>query len=408
MKILFLTTDLSYPPQDGRMLRTYNVLSGLARRHRVHLVCFDQRHGADPQSRRKVAEAHLRSVCTSVHICEIPAKRSRAALAWTAAASLFGRQTFSSRTYWSPAVLRQLGSLAAAYDVDVIHVENTLLGGHVAHLGRAARVLVHHNVESDLFLQRAASERNPARRAFLSLEASKMRGFERRMGSSFGVHIACSVADAERLSAIMGGARACVVPNGVDLEYFSPREARRSGNLGVVHVGGLNWPPNLQGASWLVEEVWPLVRRTLPNATLALVGRLGEAPVSRWQSRDGITLVGEVEDVRPYFAEASVSVVPLHVGGGTRLKILNAWAMGTPVVSTTKGCEGLPARGRDNLIIADTPAAFAEGVVELLRGPELRAALSASARHLVETGYGWGSIVEQVENAYRLALEGGG
>jgi sugar transferase (PEP-CTERM/EpsH1 system associated) len=403
MRILFLTTDLSYPPQDGRMLRTYNVLRGLARRHAVHLVCFDQRHGEDPRRRRLAAEAHLRDLCASVDVFEVPSKLSRAALAWTGLASLFGKLPFSSLAYESSRAVRRLEALAAAQSMDVIHVENTLLGALVAHVKGPTRVLVHHNVESDLFLQRAEADRNLARRAFLRLEARKMRTFERRMGPCFGAHIACSAGDAARLVEITGGGRVCVVPNGVDLEYFTCSESSRAESTGVVHIGGLNWLPNLQAATWFVDEVWPLVRRAVPNAMLTLVGRAGDAPVPRWQSRDGIAFAGEVQDVRPYFSAASVSVVPLHVGGGTRLKILNSWAMGTPVVSTTKGCEGLPARDGETLLIADTPASFAEAVVRLLREPGLRAAFAASGRKLVEAEYGWPRIVERTEQAYRQA-----
>jgi glycosyltransferase involved in cell wall biosynthesis len=387
------------------MLRTYNVLSGLARRHSVHLVCFDQRHGEDPRERRRLAEENLSKLCESVDVYEIPSKGSRSALARAALASLLGRLPFSSRAYWSRTALRRLQALAAAHPMDVVHVENTLLGDHVARVDAAARVLVHHNVESDLFLQRAASDRNPAFKAFFTLEAAKMRAFERRMGPRFGAHIACSARDADRLNEIMGNARACVVPNGVDLEYFSPSAPSSAASSGVVHIGGLNWPPNLHAATWFIDEVWPVVRRSVPSSTLRLVGRAGAAPVSEWQSRDGVVFVGEVDDVRPYFADAAVSVVPLHVGGGTRLKILNAWAMGTAVVSTTKGCEGLPARDGENLLIADTPVSFADAVIRLLRAPDLQAALRASARKLVEAEFGWPRIVARTEDAYRKAME---
>jgi len=402
MRILFLTTDLSYPPQDGRMLRTYNVLHGLAGRHSVHLVCFDQRHGADPDERRRVAEARLRELCASVDVFELPSKRSKLALAWTGAASLVEPLPFSSRVYRSPAALQKLSALAASQRMDVVHVENTLLGDHVTGLPSAARVLMHHNVESDLFRQRAASDRVFVRRLFTRLEAAKMRRFEQRMGPRFGAHITCSAGDAERLAKIMDGARVCVVANGVDLDYFSPREPLPQKALSVVHVGGLNWAPNLHGARWLVEEVWPRVRAAVKEATLAFVGRTGEAPVARWQAQ-GVQCLGEVEDVRPFYAGASLSVVPVHVGGGTRLKILNSWAMGTPVVSTSKGCEGLAGTPGENLLVADTPEAFAAAVVRLLREPQLAAALAVSGRKLVEAEYGWPRIVEQTERAYEQA-----
>jgi glycosyltransferase involved in cell wall biosynthesis len=402
MRILFLTTDLSYPPQDGRMLRTYNVLRGLAGRHTVHLVCFDQRHGADPDDRRRVAEARLRELCASVDVFELPSKRSRLKLAWTGAASLVEPAPFSCRVYRSRAARKTLKALAASQPMDVLHVENTILGDHVSGLPAGARVLVHHNVESDLFRQRAASDRLFVRRLFTQLEASKMRRFEERMGPRFGAHIACSAGDAARLSEITDGARACVVPNGVDLDYFAPAAAPPPRAASVVHVGGLNWAPNLHGARWLVEEVWPRVRASVPEATLTFVGRTGEAPVARWQSH-GVLCPGEVEDVRPFYAGASLSVVPVHVGGGTRLKILNSWAMGTPMVSTTKGCEGLAARPGENLLVADTPEAFADAVIRLLREPQLGAALGAAGRRLVEAEYGWPRIVEQTERAYQQA-----
>jgi glycosyltransferase involved in cell wall biosynthesis len=405
MRILFLTTDLSYPPQDGRMLRTYNVLRGLAGRHSVHLVCFDQRHGEDPDERRRVAEARLRELCTSVDVFEVPSKRSKLSLAWTGAQSLVEPLPFSSRVYRSRAALRTLKALAASQPMDVLHVENTLLGDHVTGLPALGRVLMHHNVESDLFRQRAASDRFLPRRVFTRLEASKMRRFEQRMGPRFGAHIVCSSGDAERLSAIIDGARICVVPNGVDLAYFSPRAASSAQAMNAVHVGGLNWAPNLHGARWLVEDVWPRVRRSVADATLAFVGRTGDAPISRWNAQAGVRCLGEVDDVRPFYAGAALSVVPVHVGGGTRLKILNSWAMGTPVVSTTKGCEGLAARPDEHLLVADTPEAFAAAVVRLLREPGLREALGAAGRRLVEAEYGWPRIVEQTERAYQQARD---
>jgi glycosyltransferase involved in cell wall biosynthesis len=192
------------------------------------------------------------------------------------------------------------------------------------------------------------------------------------------------------------------VPNGVDLEHFKAASPR-SRLPQVVHVGGLNWAPNLQGAKWLFDDVWPRVRRAVPEASLVLVGRMGAAPVEQWGSRPGVVCQGEVDDVRPHFASASVSVVPLHTGGGTRLKILNAWAMATPVVSTRKGCEGLPAKHNENLLIGDSADGFADAIVRLLRSPELRESLAASGRALVESEYGWQRIVQRTEDAYRIA-----
>ena len=280
-------------------------------------------------------------------IFEVPSKRSKLSLAWTGAASLVESLPFSSRVYRSRAALADDEGARSEPANGRLHVENTLLGDHVTGLAAGARVLVHHNVESDLFRQRAASDQLFFRRLFTSLEAAKMRRFEQRMGPRFGAHIACSARDAARLAEIMDGARACVVPNGVDLDYFSPRASSEPRAPNVVHIGGLNWAPNLHGARWLVDEVWPPSAASVKEATLAFVGRTGEAPVSRWQSQ-GVLCPGEVEDVRPYYAGASLSVVPVHVGGRTRLKILNSWAMGTPVVSTTKGCEGLAgAPGRE-------------------------------------------------------------
>jgi glycosyltransferase involved in cell wall biosynthesis len=319
---------------------------------------------------------------------------------------LLSKSPFSSRAYRSPAVVQRLKHIAATYSPDVMHVENTLLGGHVQDVPAQVKVLVHHNVESDLFAQRATSDRMLPRRAFVALEAKKLRRFERRMGPRFGAHIACSAEDAARLDEIMGGASVCVVPNGVDLEHFNSSSPPQDRPQQVVHVGGLNWAPNLHGARWLVEEVWPIVLRMHPEARLILVGRLGEAPVAEWKSRRALVCQGEVDDVRPHFAAAAVSVVPLHIGGGTRLKILNSWAMKTPVVSTTKGCQGLPGRHEENLLIADTAESFAEAVVRLLRNPELRASLAAAGRKLVEAEYGWDRIVDQTEKAYRRAAKG--
>jgi glycosyltransferase involved in cell wall biosynthesis len=229
-----------------------------------------------------------------------------------------------------------------------------------------------------------------------------MLEYERQVCSSVKSIIAVSGADAEKMRELYGVSRVTPVPTGVDVGFFRPtEEAQPAADL--VFVGSMDWMPNIDGAVWFVNEVLPLIKRKLPDCSLAVVGRTPSREVTELAEREpGIRITGTVEDVRPWLWGSKVSIVPLRIGGGTRLKIYEAMAAGTAVVSTTVGAEGLDVSPGENVLIADDPEAFAEACVRLVRDGDERRRLAESARQHVETKHSW----EAAEVEFERALTG--
>jgi glycosyltransferase involved in cell wall biosynthesis len=260
----------------------------------------------------------------------------------------------------------------------------------------APLILFEHNVEYMIWQRLAAVERRSWRRALLELEWRKMRRAERASCTRADLTIAVSEDDRERLQTLAPAAHCVAVPTGVDTNYFSPGDAIETPHH-LVFTGSMDWFPNEDAILYFADAILPRIRLQIPDVTLAVVGRNPSARLLAAVQRTGIVVTGTVDDVRPFMADAAVYVVPLRAGGGTRLKIFEALAMGKAVVSTTVGAEGLAVTHGHNIVIADDPDAFARSVIELLRDPAKRGALGRAGRQLVETRYSWEQAARDFE-----------
>lgn len=256
-------------------------------------------------------------------------------------------------------------------------------------------ILDAHNIEH-LLLKRVALESDSiARAAFNTVEWRKLRRFERRAWRSVDLCLATSDQDAEIIETATGR-ETPVIPNGVDVASYTFREANKILEPRIIFVGTMRHQPNAAGAVWMAREVFPKIRERIPNVELWIVGADPPPSVQRLAG-DGIVVTGRVDDVRPYLDTAAVAVAPLHSGSGTRLKILEAFAAGVPVVSTWLGAEGIDAEDGEHLLLADRADDFASAVAALIDDPARRAGLARRARALVEHRYGWESIAEQLD-----------
>ena len=247
--------------------------------------------------------------------------------------------------------------------------------------------------------------RTRSTRFFLSLQARALERMERSVCATFDTNLVVSEQDAGLLQAIQPSAKFHVVENGVDTTYFKPSPPEEQRNT-LVFTGMLDWYPNVSGIRFFVREVWPHIKTRFPDARLQLAGKNPASEVLACAKADSsIVVTPNPDDMRPVIARAGVVICPLLEGGGTRLKILDAMAMGKPVVSTTIGCEGLRVRQRENILIADGLSEFGEAVIQLLQD-EKRNQLGTEARKLVEREYCWDKIGEQLHQAYGLALQG--
>jgi glycosyltransferase involved in cell wall biosynthesis len=252
-----------------------------------------------------------------------------------------------------------------------------------------------HNVEAEIY-ERHASRASGLMRPIWQNQAGKMQRFEGNTLRRFDRVIAVSKRDARALETRFHLANVDPIDTGVDLEYFNPTPIPATTGT-VVFTGVMDSPANIEGVRFLMDQVWPLLLKTHPNARALIIGR-NPPDALKAAAPKSFTFTGTVDDIRPHFAQGDVAVIPLHVGSGTRIKTFEAMAMNRPVVSTTIGVEGLDVAHDQHLLIADDPQTFAAAIARLLDDTPLRQTLATNARTLVETRFSWSQVARQFED----------
>jgi glycosyltransferase involved in cell wall biosynthesis len=268
---------------------------------------------------------------------------------------------------------------------------------------RVPLVLFEHNVEYMIWRRLAALELRPWRRTLLEIEWRKMRRVERAACARADLTVAVSEDDRARLETLAPSGRCLAIPTGVDTTYFRPSGCAEIRNR-LVFTGSMDWHPNEDAVLHFSAAILPRIRAQVPDVTVTVVGRNPSSHLRAVAERAGIVVTGTVDDVRPYIDEAAVYIVPLRAGGGTRLKIFEAFAMGKAVVSTTVGAEGLPVTPDRDVCIADEPNEFARAVVALLHEPARRHALGQAGRALVDTRYSWDHVAGNFDKCCQAVI----
>jgi glycosyltransferase involved in cell wall biosynthesis len=418
MKILLLSPYPPYPPRGGGTMRIYQIIRGLAQRHTLTCLTFA------PDAAAEQALAPLRDLCRVVAV-RGPAPRSALRRAWTTFASPFPDMALRNR---SPAFHAALNDLAASERFDIVQAESIEMAPYLLSLASAGGkplanrpwlVLDQFNAEYVLQkraaltdLRAALTLSNPVRRgaggAYSLIQWVKLASYERDALRKCDVTIVVSEEDRRALERL-GGTRFVVAPNGVDTTFFSraalAHEHRAPLSFAaptLVFSGTLDFRPNVDALVWFVDAVVPQIHTRRPDVRLLAVGKRPASVLQRLADQRRLVLTGEVTDVRPYLAGATVYVVPMRIGGGIRLKVLEAFALEAPVVSTSLGVEGIVGlRNGAHCLLADTPQQFAGAILRLLDDPATRRALGAAGRELAYAGYDWEAIMPRLEAAYR-------
>ena len=318
--------------------------------------------------------------------------------------STASRVPFTCRPLYSKRLGHRWEEMLARHPDALIHIDAIDLALFAESTNGFRRVLNHHNCESQLLRRRAAQETNPLKENYLRLEARKLAGWERDLSGRFDVNIVVCEEDRQRLLAVNSNAHFHVVENGVDTDYFRPIDVPEEPDS-LIFTGSLDWQPNVSAIHFFVREAWPIVRRGFPEAKLVIAGKFPAESILRLARQDSsIAVFPTPEDMRPLLARASVYVCPILEGGGTRLKILDAMAMGKPVVSTGVGCEGLLTMPGESILVADAPEELSECILGLLGNEDRRRQMGESARKLAEQVYDWEKIGDQLMQAYQCAL----
>jgi len=392
MKILFVTADLPYPPTDGARTRNYNILKILETRHQVTLLSFIK--PGEP-----VSASPLSDHCMEIRT--VPQKVPRGGIDRTYGilSAFLKRKPYHVVAYHSHKMEKAISDLSTSGYYDVVHVDHLQMAQYVTSLSKdIPRVLDEHNAENVIFRRRYQNETNWLKRAYLYFEWRKILSYESKTCSRFDACLTVSETDRDHLRSICGDLPFAVVPNGVDTEHFSPAPIVDGSKL--LYIGNMGWYPNEDAVCYFCERILPHIRQEIPEVELTIVGG-DPTPRVRQLARGGrIKVTGFVEDTRQYLAQTTIAIIPLRVGSGTRLKILEALATGLPVVSTSIGCEGLDLTPEKDIVIADAPREFARRTVDLLRSRGLRLALSQNGRQKVEKKYSWRQIVADLELTY--------
>jgi glycosyltransferase involved in cell wall biosynthesis len=396
-RLLFLSHRLPYPPHNGAAIRTWNILRLLAAEFDVTGLCFDR---PDPHLAHVPLADRLAAMREhgDFAVTPIPQCASRARLLADHARSVLTGRPYTWYVHDSRDARAALARLVGRVRPDVVHMDSMDMVRLLPLLEARRTVVTHHNVESQLLARRAAGERDGARRAYLRLQAAALRRAEAAWMPRAALNVVVSPEDEATFRAIAPGARTAVLPNGVDVDYFRPIEGPQEG---CVFVGGTTWHPNKDALAWFTAEVLPRLRALGETAPVTWVGRVTDEERARLDGHLGLRLTGYVDDIRPYVARAACFVAPLRFGGGTRLKLLDAWAMGKAIVSTSPGAEGLGGEHGRDLLLADDADGFALAIQRVLRDPALRAALGAGGRRAVEERFAWSVIGRRMGTLYR-------
>jgi glycosyltransferase involved in cell wall biosynthesis len=403
LKLLFLSTFPPSPPTFGAQRRLQGLMAALARRHDVSAIAVVS---ADLDA--AAAERAMREYCSEVVLV--------GARSWKGAAkrvlqlgSMVSARSFVRVLHDHPGLRRVIDARLQGHAYDVVNVEfpylaSSRLARSPAGVRPPRLILDEHNIEFDLARQQARQETGIARRVYNSVNWRKIRREELAVWRCFDGVAFCSAADEARAHTLVPSIRSAVVPNGVDLEFFRPRPGDPSSDgRTLIFFGAINYYPNEDGLRFLLREVWPLIAKSHPEARLKIVGQEPTPEIVSYQG-PRIEVAGKVQDVRLHLAGSAVSVVPLRIGGGTRLKVLEAMAMARPVVSTTLGAEGIDAEPGRHLLLADDARAFAAAVGRVLDDANLGTRLGREARNLVVARYSWEASAHAMEELYRRAL----
>ncbi len=405
MKLLWFSHFIPYPPRGGGHQRSFNLLRHASRSYEISLIAFNL-HG---HSRRQLDEwrRELKKYCAEVEFWEMPIRWRSAAWWVRLGTSAFDRVPYGCRSFWSRDLEAQWRAALRRHQGALIHFDSIDLALFVDAAAGFRKVLNHHNCESAMSQRRAQNERNPVGKIYLRSQSHKLARIERAVCQLFDVNTAVSRVDMHLLQEKTPRAHFHVVANGTDASYFKPTSAQEEANT-LIFAGSLNRYANISALRFFVGRVWPLVKQQFPSLRFYVAGKRPSNSLVRWLKRDSnVVVVADPEDIRPWIARAAVFVCPILDGGGTKLKILDAVAMGKAVVTTSIGCEGLDLKHGEHVLISDSPHDFARMIFLALRNGARRKQLGECGRAFVERYHSWAIIGEHLADAYRCAVSSG-
>ncbi|NWF73054.1 MAG: glycosyltransferase [Nitrospirae bacterium] len=394
MRILWLKTDLLHPVDVGSKIRTYYMLRELKRKHEVTYLTLDD-GAAGPEAYRR-ADEYCHEL---IHVPHTTTKKFSWSFYCDLAKNVLSGRPYAIDKYRSADFTDTIGRLIRTKRIELVVCDFLHPSINLPSALACPMVLFQHNVEAMILRRQFEVQTQPITRAYFRQQWRKMREYERDACRRFDYVVAVSENDRDVMAREYGLTQIGSIPTGVDTTYFRSSGCIKAEPAHLVFTGSMDWQPNDDGMWFFVKEVLPLIRLKLPNVKLTIVGRKPFPRMEALNRQDpSIRITGRVEDVRPYMEQASAYVVPLRIGGGTRLKIFEAMAMEKAIVSTSIGAEGLPITDGLDILIADTPQAFAAAVLRVLNDQSLAKRLGDNAAAMVRNEYAWDRVADSFVN----------
>jgi sugar transferase (PEP-CTERM/EpsH1 system associated) len=400
MKILQLTTRLPYPPDDGGKIGIFNLTKYLSvRGHKIVLLSIIS--GRTKETLKNIEG--LRKWCDVRAVY-----KNTGTNLWGLFLNLFSGIPYTISKYHNSKAKEAIKKILSKGRFDLIHIDSLHMayyGEFIKHEFELPLVLREHNVQTTIMERYYQQQGNPFTRLYAYLQWKKTHRYEAKICEIFDMCLMITREDKNRIERMNSSVKTCIIPAGVDTSYFYPLKIKEE-PCSLVFVGDLSWLPNVDGLLWFYNRVWPRIKKSFLQVKSYVVGRRPPQKIRKLSKREqNIVVTGFVTDVRSYVAKCSVFVVPLRIGGGMRLKILEAMGMERPVVATSVGAEGIMVTDRENIMIADSEVDFAERVIELLKDTNLRRKVAQGGKKLIEQEYRWESIVEELEKEYIKVLD---
>lgn len=384
MKILIIDEEFPYPLNSGKRLRTSNLTYELAKSNDVSYLAFGEKQSASAQ--------HFKSQnIQPIAVTPINNKKSGISFYIKLLANLFSPDPYIVTSHYSKEFETTLHTLISDKAFDVLICEWTPYAQYVKNIHNAKSIIVAHNIESDIWKRYYENETNPLKKFYIGLQYKKILTFEKNCFKWVNGATAVSSIDASFIEKLQLPYKPVVIENGVDTDFFQPSDVQIFPNR-LVFTGSMDWRPNQDAAEFFAAEILPLLKKSVPDIEAYFVGRNPPSHIVELDKIDGITITGMVDDVRTFIAEAALYIVPLRIGGGSRLKILEAMSMQKPIVSTSVGAEGLEVTDKHDILIADSPKEFCDTILKALADKQLCDTIAQNGNKLVHDKYKWSSI----------------
>jgi len=389
MKILFITARVPYPPNRGDRIRPFYFIKYLSKRHTITVLSFAE------SEEEKINAVGLKEFCKLVEI--VPLSRFSAYI--NCLINLFSSMPLQCSFYISQNMCNKIRLLVKQEKFDLVYIFPLRLAYYRYLFGNIPVILDYCDCKELLHKRSLLRKKNPIGWLVDFEEWIKMRYYENKISKDFEICFAISSVDKFFLEKRRKLENLFLLPNGVDLEYFSPIEYESLPNS-LIFIGSMDVFWNIDAVIFFCKEIFPLIKKKMENVQLYVVGSNPCKKVKQLRKDPQIIVTGEVPDIRPYLAKSTVSIVPMRVGAGIKNKVLESMAMKKPVISTTIGCEGIDVTPERDAIIADEPKVFAERTIELLTNERLRNKLAINGYNLASSKYKWENIVHRLEDIF--------